>query len=260
MTVKTPTSSFHLPISVYKVYSYTVPVNSSFNHATQLMNICYLTLNTKDNQHYASITSQQLSQCKGTTILFCSFNIALTASASPSCLSAVFLNHKEIVSKLCDFRFLTNMLPTAMYELSPSHLLLYRTTIIALDCANGQRIVMACIANIWRTFQRSHRISLHLELTTGSPCELFTLLTLLLCPHNWKIQTPEDISSVHITTSYFILHYLHLQSPTFSVTNTHTNSSIDVPTTILISPFRNILKHPYTAYVLMSHHNFFQIL
>lgn len=240
MTVKTPTSSFHLPISVYKVYSYPVPVNSSFNHATQLMNICYLTLNTKDNQHYAYI--------------------ALTASASPSCFSAVFFNHKEVVSKLCDFRFLTNMLPTAMSELSPSHLLLYRTTIIALDCANGQRIVMACIANLWRTFQRSHRISLHLELTTGSPCELFTLLTLLLCPHNWKIQTPEDISSVHITTSYFILHYLHLQSPTFSVTNTHTNSSIDVPSTILISPFRNILKHPYTAYVLMSHHNFFQIL
>lgn len=101
-------------------------------------------LNTKDNQHYTSITSQQLSQCKGTTILFCSFNIALTASASASCLSAVFFNHKEAVSKMCDFRFLTNMLPIAMYELSPSHLLLYRTTIIALDCANGQRILKGC--------------------------------------------------------------------------------------------------------------------
>lgn len=101
-------------------------------------------LNTKDNQHYTSITLQQLSQCKGTTILFCSFNIALTASASASCLSAVFFNHKEAVSKMCDFRFLTNMLPIAMYELSPSHLLLYRTTIIALDCANGQRILKGC--------------------------------------------------------------------------------------------------------------------
>lgn len=125
--------------------------------------------------------------------------------------------------------------------------------------------VMVCIAYIWRTFQRSHRPSLHLELTTGPSCELFTLLKLPLCPHNLKIHTPEDISSVHITTSYFILHYLHLQSFNFSVTNTHTNRSIDVPTIILISPFttwkiRNILKHLYIAYFLLLHHNYFQIL
>lgn len=144
LTVKIPIYSFHLPISVYKVYSYPVPVNSSSNHATQLMNTPPYFLNTKDHQHYALITSQQLSQCKGTTTLFCSFNIALKASASPSCLSAVFFNHKEAVSKVCDFRFLTNILPTAMYELSPSHLLLYRTTMIALDCANGQRILKGC--------------------------------------------------------------------------------------------------------------------
>lgn len=436
LTVKIPIYSFHLPISVYKVYSYPVPVNSSSNHATQLMNTPPYFLNTKDHQHYALITSQQLSQCKGTTTLFCSFNIALKASASPSCLSAVFFNHKEAVSKMCDFRFLTNILPTAMYELSPSHLLLYRTTMIALDCANGQRIlkgcsfcvvkipclcsvtsnnlylpprlgkcnnrtdkvtilhpvnlallqqffdkdahstvfgdtifedfvhitlpnfqifnhsfsqylandkqqhlsltriakavrrdgkvlknlaesmiagqvefavdkwpdtsgilaitatslaflgfifsiwscykirtvllpvlllhqahsttastlkstlsfiyhqaqentpppsinehiyasfttpwsyvsisilttifVMACIAYLWRTFQRSHRTSLHLELTTGPTCELFTLLTLPLCPHNWKIQTPEDI---FVCTYYHLIFYSPLPTP-----------------------------------------------
>lgn len=144
MAVKIPTSSFHLPISVYKAYSYPVPVNSSSKpcYSADEHMLPYF-LNTKDNQHYTSITSQQLSQCKGTTILFCSFNIALTASASASCLSAVFFNHKEAVSKMCDFRFLTNMLPIAMYELSPSHLLLYRTTIIALDCANGNEFSRA---------------------------------------------------------------------------------------------------------------------
>lgn len=47
LTVKIPISSFHLPISVYKVYSYPVPVNSSSNHATQLMNMPPYFLNTK---------------------------------------------------------------------------------------------------------------------------------------------------------------------------------------------------------------------
>ena len=126
-------------------------------------------------------------------------------------------------------------------------------------------LVIAWITHLWQKFQRSHKTSLHLELTTGPTCELFTLLTLPLCPHNWNIQTPEDISSVHVTTSYYILHYLHIQCTDFTITNKHTNRSIDVPTTILISPFtarkiHNILQHPYTAYFLLSHHQYFQIL
>ena len=126
-------------------------------------------------------------------------------------------------------------------------------------------IIIACAASLWRKFLRSHKTSLHIELTTGPTCELFTLLTLPLCPHNWDIQIPQDISSIHITTSYFILSYLHIQCTSFTITNVNTNRSIEVPTTILISPLtarklRNILQHPYTAYFLLSHHQYFQIL
>ena len=432
-----------------------------------------------------------MAQCKGSTTMFCDFNIALTASASPNCLSAIFFNQKDSVTDLCDFRFKTNVLPTAMFELSPSHLLLYKTTLLALDCAKGQQIlkgcffcvvkipcrcsvtannlylpprlgkcnnntdditilhpvnlallqqffhkdshstifgdtifeelvhiqlpnfhifnhsfsqylandkeqhlslkriakavrhdgkvfkslaesmiagqvefavdqwpdtsgilaiiatsigffgftfsmwscykirtvllpvlllhqthsaaaltpkpslsfiynqvpegtsppsidehiyatfttpwpyvslsvlttilVIACITNLWQRFQKSHRTSLHLEITTGPTCELFTLLTLPLCPHNWNIQTPTDVSSIHITTSYLIICHLHIQCNEFTITNIHTNRSIDVPTNIWISPLtarkiRNILKHPYTAYFLLSHHQYFKIL
>ena len=78
-----------------------------------------------------------MAQCKGSTTMFCDFNIALTASASPNCLSAIFTD-------FCEFRFKTNVLPTAMFELSPSHLLLYKTTLLALDCAKGQQILTGC--------------------------------------------------------------------------------------------------------------------
>ena len=74
----------------------------------------------------------------------CDFNIALTALASPNCSSASFFNQKDSVTDLCDFRFKTNVLPTAMFELLPSHLLLYKTTLLALDCAKGQQILKGC--------------------------------------------------------------------------------------------------------------------
>lgn len=43
-----------------------------------------------------------------------------------------------------------NMLPPAVYELSPSNLLLYRTSMLALDCPNGQRILKGCFFCIVR--------------------------------------------------------------------------------------------------------------
>ena len=88
---------------------------------------------TEDNQHYATFSNQQFAQCKGSTTMFCDSNIALTASASSNCLSAIFFNQKDSVTDLRDFRFKTNVLPTAMFELSPLHLLLYKTTMLATN-------------------------------------------------------------------------------------------------------------------------------
>lgn len=150
LTLKIPTSPFQQLMTMYRVYSYPVPVNSSSNHATQLIDLPSYFLHTADKQHYATITSEKISQCTGTTTLFCSFSKAMTASASPSCLSAVFFNQKDAVSSLCDFRFLMNMLPPAVYGLSPSNLLLYRTSMLALDCPGGQRILKGCFFCIVR--------------------------------------------------------------------------------------------------------------
>lgn len=144
LTLKIPISPFQQPMSMYKVYTFPVPVNSSSNHATQLIDLPPYFLHTADNQHHATITFQQLTLCEGTSTRYCNFNIAMKATASPSCLSGVFFNQKKTVNDLCDFRFLTSMLPPAMYELSPSSLLLYRTPMLALDCANGQQILKGC--------------------------------------------------------------------------------------------------------------------
>ena len=51
---------------------------------------------------------------------------------------------KRFSYRWCDFRFKINVLPTATFELSPSHLLLYKTTLLVLDCARGQQILEEC--------------------------------------------------------------------------------------------------------------------
>ncbi|XP_062585333.1 uncharacterized protein LOC134246997 [Saccostrea cucullata] len=491
LTLKIPISPFLRPVSLFKVYSFPVPVNSSSNHATQLMDTPEYFLNTDDNQHYATISSNQLSHCKGTTTQSCDFNIALTASASPSCLSAIFYNQKNDVVNLCDFRYVLNILKPSLYEISPSHILLYQTTTLALDCSNGQKIikgcsfcvmkipcrcsvssnnlylpprlgkcnnntdkisilhpinlvllqqffdqnshsdifgdaifeefiqvklpnfiifnhsfsqyvandknqhlslkriaqavkrdgkvfktltdsmiagqvefavdnwpdtsgilaiiatsvasfglifgiwscykirtllmpllllhqtpstsaltpkpirsfiynealdttnptsidehiyasfttpwpyvslsvlttllVIACLATLWRKFLRTYKTAIHLEITSGPACELVNLISLPLCPNNWHIQPPQDVSSINITRSYLFFYHAEIQCTPINITNVHTNRSIKVETKQLISPFKawriqNIIQHPYTAYFLLSHHQYFKIL
>ena len=62
LTLKIPISSFRLPLSVFKVYSFPVPVNSTSNHATQLEAIPPYFHYTEDNQHYATFSNQQIAQ------------------------------------------------------------------------------------------------------------------------------------------------------------------------------------------------------
>lgn len=95
LTLKIPISPYVRPVAIYKVFSFPVPVNSSSKYATQLLDTPEYFITTEDNQHYATMTSNQLSDCSGTTTLFCTFNIALTASASPNCLSSIFFNQKK---------------------------------------------------------------------------------------------------------------------------------------------------------------------
>ena len=150
LTLKIPISSFLQPIAMYKLYSFPVPINSSSQHATQLMDIPDYFLLTEDNQHYATVSASQIYHCRGITPLFCPFNIALQASAAPSCLSSIFFNQKEDIRNLCDFRLLLNSLSSSIYELSPSHILVYRTNMIALDCLVDIKILKGCAFCVMR--------------------------------------------------------------------------------------------------------------
>ncbi|XP_033734065.1 uncharacterized protein LOC117323140 [Pecten maximus] len=140
-----PISTFVKPLSLYKVYSFPVPLNATSTHATQLLGTPDYFFHTNDNQHFSVLSHDQLRTCtSNNNILYCPFHVALSSVAKPSCLSALFYNHKESVKETCDFRFVPNSLSPSIKELSPSTLLLYHITMLALDCPSGQKIIKGC--------------------------------------------------------------------------------------------------------------------
>ena len=91
---------------MYKIISAPVPVNSTSNHATQLLNLAPYFLITANKQYYAAISDLELTLCTGKTIKYCTSYVALTPVTADSCILALFANDKTKVKSLCDFRFL----------------------------------------------------------------------------------------------------------------------------------------------------------
>ena len=118
---------------------------------------------------------------------------------------------------------------------------------------------------LWHKFKRTHKTTLHFELTTGSDCILIKLAELPLCPDNWDITPPHEIHNLIITRSCFFWATLTIHSSELEITNVHTNQPMHIPNTVSISPFkayklRNLMRQPYAAYFLLSHHQYFKLL
>ncbi|KAK3104775.1 hypothetical protein FSP39_009897 [Pinctada imbricata] len=117
---------------------------------------------------------------------------------------------------------------------------------------------------LWHKFKQSHKTAVHIELTSGSECVVVRLLTLPLCPENWIINPPYDISSIFVT-GFPLLSTLTIQCTQFQITNVLTKHVINTPTVIRITPLkalkiRKILAQPFTAYFLISHHGYFKLI
>ena len=144
VTVQLPISHFKDPLTLYKVISVPVPINSTSTHATQLLNLPNNFIITANKQYYAGISNFDLSVCTGNQVRYCQSNIALSPVTSASCILALFGNDKSQVKALCDFRFLQAVLKPEIIELSPNSLLIYRTPLISLECLNDHKMATGC--------------------------------------------------------------------------------------------------------------------
>ena len=144
ISVKFPISTFSNPLSMFKVLSYPVPINSTSPHATQVLDLPTYFVVTSDNQHFNTFSHEKLQSCRGSTIFYCSESMPLVSSVSPDCVAALFFNAKEKIHNLCNFRFLINVIKPSIQPISDTALLIYKTNTIVFDCQHGHKIVKGC--------------------------------------------------------------------------------------------------------------------
>ncbi|MEW8547942.1 MAG: hypothetical protein AB2693_30925, partial [Candidatus Thiodiazotropha sp.] len=144
ITVKLPISHFKEPLMVYKVISLPVPVNSTSAHATHLLHLPKNLILTSDHQFYTSLTDTELDKCQGKSLKQCSFNVPLTPITTESCILALYVNSKEKVKAMCDFRFLHDAVKPAIIELNPYSLALYRTPLLSMECGKEHKMIKGC--------------------------------------------------------------------------------------------------------------------
>lgn len=110
---------------------------------------------------------------------------------------------------------------------------------------------------LYRRKYKKHTF-LALELTSGGDCVLLPIMHLSLCPSYYDIPTPNigDISISPFPYNKVYANWLH-----FGITDKRTEKTIFVPTIISTNIFTGykitqILKQPFSAYVVLIHHNY----
>lgn len=82
LTVRFPISSHEKPLTLYHIFSLPVPINSTSNHASQLLDMPDYLLSNHHDQ-FAIINQKQLSKCTKThSAIVCDFNIPLISTTS----------------------------------------------------------------------------------------------------------------------------------------------------------------------------------
>lgn len=145
LSVKFPISTHKAPMQLYEVTSLPVPINISSSHATQLLNMPKYFAITKHHDYYLNLKSDVLLNCvhAGPTIL-CDHNLPLKPITSKDCSIALFNNDVKAIHKLCNFKFIPNVLNSNIIELSPTSVLIYKIQSLSLDCPKEKKVISGC--------------------------------------------------------------------------------------------------------------------
>ena len=128
------------PLNLYSVDAFPVPINKTSQHATHLLNLPAFFAVTDDEEFYVPLAREDLLKCKGTRNIYCQYNLPLTPATTQSYELGLFSN-KMTVHALCNFRFVHDTIKPKILELNPSTILIYRTSLLSLECGREQRMV-----------------------------------------------------------------------------------------------------------------------
>lgn len=144
VTIKFPITPQQKPLKLFKVYSYPVPINSTSSHGTQLLDLPAYFAVTFDQQFYSVLDNGEIAECTGHKHLYCSGNKALLPVTTETCILSLFINSKEKTNKLCNFRFVQNVINPGAYEIEKGSILIYRTPLLSLECSSDHKMIKGC--------------------------------------------------------------------------------------------------------------------
>ncbi|XP_062574148.1 uncharacterized protein LOC134235987 [Saccostrea cucullata] len=147
ITVKFPISAQKQPLQLFKVISLPVPTSpnvTSDMHATQILSTPDYFAITSHHDYFVSLSAEDLVNCDNGPTILCNSNRALTPITEPDCTMALYSNDVKQVQKLCDFRFITSLLKSNIFEITSTSVLLYNTPTLVLDCPKEQKVLKGC--------------------------------------------------------------------------------------------------------------------
>lgn len=144
ITLKLPISYIEKPFSMFKVMSVPVPINSTSNDATQILDLPEYFAVSSGNELYTTLRNSDLQDCTGESTKYCSSSFTLSPVTSSSCILALYANDKIQIKKLCNFRYVHDIVKPKIMELTSNTLLIYRTPLLSMECHNKHKMVTGC--------------------------------------------------------------------------------------------------------------------
>ena len=144
ISVKLPITPHNVRYNVFKILVFPVPVNESSPHATQLFDVNDYFVISSNHQFHTALSQSALNQCQGQKLMTCTLHPMLRTSAEITCEAALFLNDKEKIKKICNFRFLLNKIKPHILELPLSKILIYQISSFTLRCRGNDKIMKGC--------------------------------------------------------------------------------------------------------------------
>ena len=105
ISVKLTITPHNVRYKVFKNLTFPALVNESSPHATQLFDVNDYFISS-NQQFHTTLAQAALNQCRGRNLMTCTLHPMLRTSAEITCEAALFLNDKEKLKKICNFRFL----------------------------------------------------------------------------------------------------------------------------------------------------------
>ena len=144
VTMKFPISHEKQPLQLFEIISMPVPVNNTSNHATQLLDLPKFLAITSHQQYYLELQKDDIALCRKHHYYICNFNKALKPVTKDSCVMGLFSNNKVMINKLCNFRFVPNLLSSAVVELSPDSAIVYNSYNLEVECRGNKTTLTGC--------------------------------------------------------------------------------------------------------------------